>query len=107
ELQGLGAQAVQVVSCDVSDRDAVRSVLSGIPAERPLAGVFHLAAVLDDGIVPALTGERLDRVLRPKVDGACHLHELTADQDLAAFVLFSSVGGLCGAGPGCSAAAHG
>jgi hypothetical protein len=55
-LQALGAQTVQVVSCDVSDRGSVRSVLSSIPAERRLTGVFHLAGVLDDGIVPALTG---------------------------------------------------
>ena len=106
ELQVLGAQTVQVVSCDVSDRDAVRSLLDGIPADRPLTGVFHLAASLDDGIVPALTGERLERVLRPKVDGAYHLHELTADLDLAAFVLFSSVAGLGGAGQANYAAAN-
>ena len=56
ELQGLGAQTVEVVSCDVSDRDAVRSVLSGIAPDRPLTGVFHLAATLDDGIVPAADG---------------------------------------------------
>ena len=97
---------MQVVSCDVSDRESVRSVLSGIAADRPLTGVFHLAAVLDDGIVPALTGERLERVLRPKVDGAYHLHELTAEQDLAAFVLFSSVAGLGGAGQANYAAAN-
>ena len=97
---------MQVVSCDVSDRESVRSVLSSIPAERPLTGVFHLAGVLDDGIVPALTGERLERVLRPKLDGAYHLHELTADQDLAAFVLFSSVAGLGGAGQANYAAAN-
>ncbi|HEY2418502.1 MAG TPA: KR domain-containing protein, partial [Steroidobacteraceae bacterium] len=89
ELQGLGAQTVEVVSCDVADRAAVGSVLSAIAVEHPLTGVFHLAATLDDGIVPALTGERLEHVLRPKVDGACHLDELTADLDLAAFVLFS------------------
>ena len=104
-LQALGAETVQVVSCDVSDRDSVRSVLSSIPAERRLTGVFHLAGVLDDGIVPALTGERLERVLRPKLDGAYHLHELTAEQDLAAFVLFSSVAGLGGAGQANYAAA--
>jgi len=94
ELQGLGAQTVEIVSCDVSDRDAVGSVLKGIPADRPLTGVFHLAATLDDGVVPQLTDERLERVLKPKLDGACHLHELTADLDLAAFVLFSSVAAL-------------
>ncbi|HEY4975619.1 MAG TPA: type I polyketide synthase, partial [Steroidobacteraceae bacterium] len=106
ELRGLGAQTVEVVSCDVSDRDAVGSVLSGIASDRPLTGVFHLAATLDDGIVPALTGERLERVLGPKLDGACHLHELTADLDLAAFVLFSSAGGLGAAGQANYAAAN-
>src|SRR5262249_5299948 len=104
-LRALGAETVQVVSCDVSDRESVRSVLSGVPAERRLTGVFQLAGVLDDGIVPALTGERLERVLRPKLDGAYHLHELTADQELAAFVLFSSAAGLGGPGQANYAAA--
>ncbi|WP_193515100.1 KR domain-containing protein, partial [Streptomyces griseoloalbus] len=45
------------------------------------------------------TGERLARVLRPKVDAAWHLHEATKDLDLTAFVLFSSMSGILG-GPG-------
>src|SRR5262249_4025817 len=106
ELKALGAETVQVMSCDITDRASVRAVLSGIAADRPLTGVFHLAGVLDDGIVPALTAERLERVLRPKIDGACHLHELTADQDLAAFVLFSSASGLGAAGQANYAAAN-
>nr|WP_249795136.1 alpha/beta fold hydrolase [Bradyrhizobium sp. Oc8] len=106
ELEALGAQTVELVSCDVSNRDAVGAVLSAIASDRPLTGVFHLAATLDDGIVPALTVERLERVLRPKLDGAWHLHELTADKDLAAFVLFSSAGGLGSPGQANYAAAN-
>ncbi|WP_246791519.1 type I polyketide synthase [Bradyrhizobium commune] len=106
ELQALGAQTVELVSCDVANRDAVSAILNTIAPERPLTGVFHLAATLDDGIVPALTVERLERVLRPKLDGAWHLHELTADQDLAAFVLFSSVAALGSPGQANYAAAN-
>ncbi|WP_276575476.1 type I polyketide synthase, partial [Bradyrhizobium monzae] len=106
ELEGLGAQMVEVASCDVSNRDAVDAVLRAIAPERPLTGVFHLAATLDDGIVPALTVERLERVLQPKLDGAWHLHELTTDKNLAAFVLFSSVAALGSPGQANYAAAN-
>ncbi|WP_413805521.1 type I polyketide synthase [Streptomyces sp. OE57] len=89
-LAKLGA-TVTVAACDAADREALAGLLGAIPAAHPLTAVIHAAGVLDDGVVDALTPERLDRVLRPKVDAAWNLHELTADHDLAAFVLYSSV----------------
>ncbi|MEU9233193.1 type I polyketide synthase [Streptomyces subrutilus] len=95
ELTALGA-CVTIAACDTSDRAQVEALLREIPAEHPLTAVVHSAGVLDDGVLTELTPERLDTVLRPKVDAALHLHELTRDLDLAAFVLYSSAAGVLG-----------
>lgn len=99
ELIELGGVTVEVVACDVADHDALASLFSSIPRERPLVAVFHVAGLLDDAVLPNLTPQRLHRVLEPKVDGAWNLHILTKDLDLSAFVLFSSLSGVVG-GPG-------
>ncbi|MEV0186754.1 SDR family NAD(P)-dependent oxidoreductase, partial [Streptomyces sp. NPDC050625] len=98
DLAALGAE-VTVTACDITDREALKKLLTDIPAEHPLTAVIHTAGVLDDGILTSLTPERLDTVLRPKAVAAWHLHELTAQLDLAEFILFSSVSGVLG-GPG-------
>ncbi|MEV8092447.1 SDR family NAD(P)-dependent oxidoreductase [Streptomyces nigra] len=106
ELTGLGAQ-VTIATCDVADREALAAVLAAIPAEQPLTAVVHAAGVVDNGLVTTLDPDRLESVLRPKVDGAWHLHELTRELPLRAFVLFSSAGGLVlAAGQGGYAAAN-
>ncbi|SDK91018.1 Acyl transferase domain-containing protein, partial [Actinopolyspora mzabensis] len=96
ELEAAGATTVTLHACDVSDRAELGDLLDAIPAERPLTAVFHTAAVLDDGLLADLTPERVDTVLRPKIDAAFHLHELTAELPLSAFVLFSSAAGTLG-----------
>ncbi|WP_410643622.1 type I polyketide synthase [Amycolatopsis sp. lyj-346] len=95
ELRALGAK-VTVAACDVADRAALAEVVAAVPAEHPLSAVVHAAGVLDDGVLGALTPERFAAVMRPKVDGAVNLHELTRDLDLAAFVVFSSLAGVVG-----------
>ncbi|MFE9425669.1 SDR family NAD(P)-dependent oxidoreductase [Kitasatospora sp. NPDC006697] len=102
ELTELGAQ-VAVVACDVADRAAVAALL----AAHPVRSIVHTAGVLDDALIGSLTPERIDTVLRPKVDGAWHLHELTLHQEISRFVLFSSAAGTLDAtGQGNYAAAN-
>ncbi|MGV9310737.1 type I polyketide synthase [Streptomyces sp. NPDC003691] len=96
ELEAAGAERVDLVAGDVADRAAVAAVLDGIDAGHPLTAVFHLAGVLDDGLVEGFTAERLHRVMAPKVQGARLLDELTERLDPAVFVLFSSAAGTLG-----------
>ncbi|GAA2313467.1 type I polyketide synthase [Streptomyces violaceusniger] len=101
ELTERGAR-VTVAACDVADREAVAHLLDQVTdngADHPLTAVVHAAGALDDATVDALTPERVEAVLRPKVAGARHLHELTrdVDLDLDAFVLISSIAGTVGA----------
>ncbi|MFI6357070.1 SDR family NAD(P)-dependent oxidoreductase [Streptomyces sp. NPDC050743] len=93
ELTALGA-AVEVAACDVADAAALADIVGSVARE--LRGVVHCAGVLDDGVVAELTPERLARVLSPKVDGAAHLHRLTADAQLDLFLLVSSAAGVVG-----------
>ncbi|MFI9639155.1 type I polyketide synthase [Micromonospora sp. NPDC051925] len=102
ELTGQGAE-VSVVACDLSHRDDVSALLR---EHRPTA-VVHTAGVLDDGVIEALTPQRLARVFAPKVDAVRHLDELTRSMDLDAFVVFSSGSGVFGSpGQGNYAAAN-
>ncbi|WP_456043568.1 SDR family NAD(P)-dependent oxidoreductase [Streptomyces rochei] len=106
DLTELGAR-VRIAACDTGDREALARLLAGIPEDRPLTAVVHAAGVMDNALIGGLSEEQIDTVLRPKADTAWHLHELTRDQDLGGFVLFSSAAGVLGAaGQGNYAAAN-
>ncbi|MFF1910001.1 type I polyketide synthase, partial [Kitasatospora sp. NPDC058218] len=95
DLTASGA-TVTIAACDAADREALAAVLAEVPAEQPLTAVVHTAGVLDDGVLTALTPDRVAAVMRPKADAAWHLHELTRGSELRAFVMFSSAAGVLG-----------
>ncbi|MFI2645708.1 SDR family NAD(P)-dependent oxidoreductase [Streptomyces sp. NPDC018610] len=104
ELAALGLN-VRMVAADVADREAMAELVGSI-GDR-LTAVVHTAGVVADGLLSTLTADDLHAVLRPKVDAAWHLHELTADLPLRAFVLFSSAASVFGgAGQGNYVAAN-
>jgi polyketide synthase 12 len=87
---------VSLVACDAADREALAKALADVPVQHPLSAVIHTAGVLDDAVLTSLTPERVDAVLRAKVDAAWNLHELTRELPISAFVMFSSLAGLVG-----------
>ncbi len=94
-LEALGA-TVQISACDVSDREALRGAIAQIPPEHSLGAVFHCAGALADGTIESLDADGMEYVFSPKASAAWHLHELTREMGLEAFVLFSSAAGTLG-----------
>ncbi|MFB8039606.1 type I polyketide synthase, partial [Streptomyces sp. NPDC056004] len=89
ELNNLGATA-RWATCDTTDRNALTTLINEITQNDHLTGIIHTAGTLDDATLQTLTPQKLTTVLRPKVDAAWHLHQLTTHLDLSFFVLFSS-----------------
>jgi acyl carrier protein len=81
------------------DRAGLEAALDSIADERPLGAVIHTAAAFADAAIDSMDADRIERAFAPKLELGWHLHELTKDLDLSAFVLFSSVTGTLG-GPG-------
>ncbi|MTJ80856.1 MAG: SDR family NAD(P)-dependent oxidoreductase [Telmatospirillum sp.] len=95
-LSGPGT-LVEARACDVTDEAALSGELDRLRARgRPIRGVIHAAMVLDDGLIPQLDRDRLDRVLAPKIAGAWALDRATAADPLDFFVMFSSFASLVG-----------
>ncbi|ANI40103.1 type I polyketide synthase [Mycolicibacterium vaccae] len=97
-LDELSARAeISVVTGDVAQPGvAERLVAAAEETGKPLRGLIHSAAVLEDEIFVGLTRESLDKIWAPKAAGALRLHEVTAAKDLDWWVGFSSIVSLLG-----------
>jgi surfactin synthase thioesterase subunit/acyl carrier protein len=90
KMREQGAEVV-LERADVSVESDVEGLLERIAELPPLRGVFHAAMVLEDVPLATMTEEQFLRAVRPKVDGAWHLHNHTRGLDLDAFVVYSSM----------------
>ena len=97
-LSELGSRAEVIVELgDLAEPGvAQRLVAAAEQGQRPLRGVIHSAAVLDDQLVGGLTKESLEAVWAPKAAGAVRLHQATADRELDWWAGFSSMASLLG-----------
>ncbi|MDH4476670.1 MAG: SDR family NAD(P)-dependent oxidoreductase [Verrucomicrobiaceae bacterium] len=88
---------ITVIKADIGVPKDVKSLIKKAASGKiPLKGVFHLAMVIDDAPLSALTPERLRVVMAPKAHGAWLLHEETKEMNLDCFVMFSSVSSIFG-----------
>ncbi|MBI2701341.1 MAG: SDR family NAD(P)-dependent oxidoreductase [Mycobacterium sp.] len=88
---------IHVFGADVGDESQLADLLGRIRAELPpLAGVAHLAGLLDDALLPQQNLERFRTTLAPKAFAAWHLHRLTENDDLEFFIMYSSISSVLG-----------
>jgi NADP-dependent 3-hydroxy acid dehydrogenase YdfG/acyl carrier protein len=83
--------SIDVEALDVSDAQAVSALCERIRKDTRLAGVFHMAMVLDDALIASLDASRHATVLTPKIAGVEALEAATADIPLDLFVVYSSI----------------
>ena len=95
-LRKAGAEP-RVFAADVSRPEHVSSVLAQIrDSMPPLAGVFHCAGLLEDGVLDQLDWSRFEPVFAPKMQGSWNLHTQLEHTPLDFFVLFSSAASMFG-----------
>ena len=77
---------------DLLDAAATRELFDEIArSDKPLRGVFHAAAVIDDALLSDMVPARFEAVFGPKISGTWNLHQATLTAPLDYFVLFSSI----------------
>ncbi|MFF2077429.1 type I polyketide synthase [Kitasatospora sp. NPDC058162] len=98
ELAATGTE-VDVFACDAAEDAALAGVLARIGAGGPpLTAVMHAAGLGQATALDDVTVEETAAMLAAKAAGAASLDRLTADLDLDAFVLFSSIAATWGSG---------
>ncbi|MCI3226869.1 SDR family NAD(P)-dependent oxidoreductase, partial [Streptomyces sp. NP-1717] len=90
---------VTIAACDVTDRRAVTELVARMSTEgHPIRAVMHAAGISRHAAIADTTPEEIADTVAAKATGAAVLHEVFADTELDAFVLFASIAGVWGSG---------
>lgn len=77
---------------DITDRPALHATMTQVKEDvGPIAGVIHLAVGVNDDLTVNKSFDSFLRVMGPKVEGTLYLDEVTQDEPLEFFMLFSSM----------------
>jgi acyl transferase domain-containing protein len=93
-LQALQAQGARLLcrAADVADAAQMAALLDELRREHGVIhGVVHAAGRAGAGFLHGKNRAAFERVVTPKIEGARLLHELTLDDPLQFFVMYSSV----------------
>ncbi len=94
EEAGVGIFVRQV---NIEEPAAVASLIEEIRRNGvPLRGIYHCAGVLEDRTAGRYSRSNFDGAVRPKLLGALLLDQMTADEPITEFVLFSSISAVFG-----------
>jgi len=92
-----GPRGATVIQADVSDKLALLGN-KALEQLSDVAGIFHLAGVLDDGLIGSMDQQRINKTVAPKAAGALNLVSLAeqAGWDVEFMMNFSSTSSLMG-----------
>ena len=88
---------VHPISCDVTDQKSVENVYQKCAREiAPIKGIIHAATLIDDDLAINLDKDKISSSLNAKISGAVNLHNVSINDQLDFFVVYSSVTTLWG-----------
>ncbi|WP_093864370.1 type I polyketide synthase [Streptomyces sp. TLI_053] len=85
-----------VITGDIGDTATANAAVAAAAPDRPLRGVLHTAATIEDATLDTLARATVERVWHAKATGAWNLHQATLGTDLDFFTLYSSAAALLG-----------
>ncbi|KAJ6263867.1 Hybrid PKS-NRPS synthetase pynA [Drechslerella dactyloides] len=94
-----GPDTITIAKADGCDRQAMENLLNSLRQEvplRPIRGVINMAMVLGDAPMLSMTKKQWDQAVQVKILSSWILHELTVQDGLDFFIMFSSISSLIG-----------